>query len=310
MIPRASMLIVDACWLAPRLPLTVNPRHVALFHAASPASATSSSSTPSTGDPYTSLVRLLQRQDWLTQEHAVKLLAKVIAGRPKASSTPGNSLGATVEPAVTAALEWSLHQLRYPSSSTSSYPTIVRVLSTLLAERAIRPTFIRLGGVPLLMPLLVVTQPPSIQLLYEATLCVWYLTFAPEAVAQMENSRAVSGLVEVARSMVKEKVVRTALLALRNLLGYDAFGPEMVECGLQKVLAALRHQAFTDEELLEAAEALEEGLAKSVQVLSSFDKYRAEALSGHMVRPNRGIITRCLRSHPARTGPPRPTCGI
>lgn len=47
------------------------------------------------------------------------------------------------------------------------------------------------------------------------------------------------GLVEVVKSAQKEKVVRVALLSLRNLLGEPELGAasDMVEAGLPKVLA-------------------------------------------------------------------------
>ena len=48
--------------------------------------------------------------------------------------------------------------------------------------------------------------PPSAQLLYEAGLAVWQLTFYVPAAAAMGSAGVVAGLVELARHGSKEKV--------------------------------------------------------------------------------------------------------
>jgi hypothetical protein len=47
--------------------------------------------------------------------------------------------------------------------------------------------------------------PPSAQLLYEAGLAVWQLTFYAPAAAAMGSAGVVAGLVELARHASKEK---------------------------------------------------------------------------------------------------------
>ena len=54
--------------------------------------------------------------------------------------------------------------------------------------------------------------PPNMQLLYEAALCIWQLTFLPEAAEKIgektanPSSSVVAHLVDIARTAQKEKV--------------------------------------------------------------------------------------------------------
>lgn len=97
-------------------------------------------------------------------------------------------------------------------------PLAVRCLARLLREPAVRALFTRASGASLLAPLLrgagaaasgassLSAPPPSAQLLYEAGLCVWQLTFYPPAVQAMAGAAIVPSLVDLARHASKEKV--------------------------------------------------------------------------------------------------------
>lgn len=100
---------------------------------------------------------------------------------------------------------------RRPSNPARSVPLAVGCLAKLLREAPARALFARAGGAALLSPLLKGSvahgQPaPSHQLLYEAGLCVWQLTFYPPAAQAMAGVGIVPGLVDVARHAAKEKV--------------------------------------------------------------------------------------------------------
>ena len=65
------------------------------------------------------------------------------------------------------------------------------------------------GSVQLLAPLLrsnAAQAATNQQLLYEAGMCVWQLTFYEPAAEAMGSSGVVQGLVEMARQATKEKV--------------------------------------------------------------------------------------------------------
>lgn len=100
---------------------------------------------------------------------------------------------------------------RRPFSPTHSVPAAIHCLSRLLRERSVRVLFQRVSGsVQLLAPLLrsnASAAAPNQQLLYEAGMCVWQLTFYEPAAQAMGSSGVVQGLVDMARSASKEKVV-------------------------------------------------------------------------------------------------------
>ncbi|KAK9082779.1 hypothetical protein Scep_029250 [Stephania cephalantha] len=120
------------------------------------------------------------------------------------------------------------------------------------------------------------------QLLYETCLCVWLLSYYEPALEYLATSRALPRLVEVVKSSTKEKVVRVIILTLRNLLPKGTFGAHMVELGLLQIVQSSKAQAWSDEDLLEALNQLEDGLKDSIKRLSSFDKYKQEVLLGHL----------------------------
>ncbi|KAK9908193.1 hypothetical protein WJX75_004047 [Coccomyxa subellipsoidea] len=290
-----------------------DPKRAAYFHQRSDPHKTSPP------DPYTQLTRMLQRTDWFTQEKAATLLTAILAARPNqgtaetplpplvmngASSSSGHHAAPPPVPTPTAESEavqnilvtfvdWLTSQLRRPSHPGRSVPLAVGCLARLLREPAARALFTRASGASLLAPLLRGAAgagsssgqpPPSAQLLYEAGLCVWQLTFYPAAAQAMAGASIVPSLVDLARHASKEKVVRVALLALQNLLaapGLD-LAPEMVEAALPKVVQQRLLQNWEDEDVTAALEALKEALAANIKLLSSWDKYKKEVLSGSL----------------------------
>lgn len=278
--------------------LAADKSYAALFHKAG-------------GDPdaYGVFSRLLQRPEWFIQEKTLYCLTRVIDQRPVKDMglTDGvDGEGASHAAQTTTALvQWLCGQLRTPSDAERSVPSAVSALSSLLTVREVRPLVARMGGVSLLAPLLrSCTGPHNIQELYEATLCMWLLTFCPPAVAAMARSGAVAGLMEVARSATKEKVVRVAVLALRNIAeggaggegnasrfddnepsGSGAGGGSAMiadETALRKVVQNLKLRGFTDEELAGALSDLEDGVLVRQKEASSWECYQREVLSGSL----------------------------
>ncbi|ESR50686.1 hypothetical protein CICLE_v10032936mg [Citrus x clementina] len=56
----------------------------------------------------------------------------------------------------------------------------------------------------------------------------------------------------------------------------------MIDLGLPQVVQSLKAQAWSDEDLLEGLNQLEEGLKDNTKRLSSLDKYMQEVLLGHL----------------------------
>ncbi|MCL7050677.1 hypothetical protein MKW94_012724 [Papaver nudicaule] len=180
-------------------------------------------------------------------------------------------------------VEWLCNQLRNPSHPSRAVPSSISCLSTLLKEPIVRSSFVQADGVKLLIPMISpASTQQSIQLLYETCLCVWLLSYYEPAVEYLATSRTLPRLVEVVKSSTKEKVVRVVVLTLKNLLSKGTFGPQMVELGLPQIVQSLKAQAWSDEDLLESLNQLEEGLKDNIKKMSSFDKYKQEVLLGHL----------------------------
>ncbi|KAL6582018.1 hypothetical protein OROMI_006032 [Orobanche minor] len=153
--------------------------------------------------------------------------------------------------------------LKKPSHPNRGIPTAINCLSTLLEEPLVRSSFVQADGVKFLIPLIIPAScQQSIQLLYETCLCVWLLSYYEPAIEHLDTSRSLPRLVDVVKGTTKEKVVR------------------MVDLKVPQLLQNLKAQAWSDEDLLEAMNQLEEGLRDNIKRLSSYDKYYQEVILG------------------------------
>lgn len=261
--------------------LAANPKRARLFHDKSLASE----------DTYEPFLRLLWKGNWFIQEKSCKILALIVSARPKsqdgviANGEASNSKKklTTIDDVLKGLVEWLCTQLKKPSHPSRGIPTAVNCLAALLKEPVFRSSFVQADGVKLLIPLISpASTQQSIQLLYETCLCVWLLSYYEPAVEYLATSRALPRLVDVVRSSTKEKVVRVVVLTFRNLLSKGTFGAQMVDLGLPQIVQSLKAQAWSDEDLLEALNQLEDGLKDNIKKLSSFDKYKQEVLLGHL----------------------------
>ncbi|TYH60190.1 hypothetical protein ES332_D08G276100v1 [Gossypium tomentosum] len=259
--------------------LTANLKRARLFHDRSLANE----------DTYEPFLRLLWKGNWFIQEKSCKILALIVSARPKtqdgvvANGENSKKKGTTINDVLKELVEWLCTQLKKPSHPTCGIPTAIKCLASLLKEPVVRSSFVQADGVKLLIPLITpASTQQSIQLLYETCLCVWLLSYYEPAIEYLATSRALPRLVDVVRSSTKEKVVRVVVLTFRNLLSKGTFGAQMVDLGLPQIVQSLKAQAWSDEDLLEALNHLEDGLKDNIKKLSSFDKYKQEVLLGHL----------------------------
>nr|XP_023928407.1 V-type proton ATPase subunit H [Quercus suber]XP_023928408.1 V-type proton ATPase subunit H [Quercus suber] len=261
--------------------LTANPKRARFFHDKSLASE----------DTYEPFLRLLWKGNWFIQEKSCKIVALIVSSRPKiqdgiiANGEASNSKkkSTSIDDVLQGLVEWLCEQLKKPSHPSRGVPTAISCLAMLLKEPMVRSSFVQADGVKLLIPLISpASTQQSIQLLYETCLCVWLLSYYEPAVEYLATSRALPRLIDVVKSSTKEKVVRVVVLTLRNLLSKAAFGAQMIDHGLPQIVQSLKAQAWSDEDLLEALNQLEEGLKDKIKKLSSFDKYKQEVLLGQL----------------------------
>ncbi|XP_059665642.1 V-type proton ATPase subunit H-like [Cornus florida] len=261
--------------------LSANPQRARLFHDKSLANE----------DMYGPFLRLLWKGNWFIQEKSCKILSLIVSARTKVqdgvtgngetSSSKKKSI--TIDDVLKGLVEWLCAQLKKPSHPSHGIPTAVNCLATLLKEPVVRSSFVQGDGVKLLEPLISpASTQQSIQLLYETCLCVWLLSYYEPASEYLATSKTLPQLIEVVKSSTKEKVVRVVVLTLRNLLYRGTFGAQMVDLGLAQIVQNLKAQAWSDEDLLEALNHLEEGMKDNIKNLSSFDKYKQEVLLGQL----------------------------
>ncbi|KAL0679690.1 hypothetical protein Bca4012_007671 [Brassica carinata] len=188
--------------------------------------------------------------------------------RPKASVIAnGEASGSkkhitTIDDLLSGLVGWLCAQLRQPSHPTRGAPVAISCLSTLLKEPVVRSLFVQADGVKLLVPLISpASTQQSIQLLYETCLCIWLMSYYEPTIEYLATSRTMLRLTEVVKSSTKEK---------------------MVDLGLPHIIHSLKTQAWSDEDLLDALNQLEEGLKDKIRKLSSFGKYKQEVLLGHL----------------------------
>ncbi|XP_042043720.1 V-type proton ATPase subunit H-like [Salvia splendens] len=254
--------------------LSTNPKRARLFH-------DKSLSEENTYEPF---LRLLWKGSWFTQEKSCKILSLIVSGRSKSQ---GESISqkdvTTVDDVLKGLVEWLCAQLKKPSHSSHGIPTAINCLATLLKEPLVRSSFVQADGVKFLIPLIIpASSQQSIQLLYETCLCVWLLSFYEPAVECLATSRCLPRLIDVVKGTTKEKVVRVVILTLKNLINKGTFAAEMVDLEVPQLLQNLKAQAWSDEDLLEAMNQLEEGLRVNIKRLSSYEKYYQEVILGRL----------------------------
>eukprot|EP00238_Polyblepharides_amylifera_P015406 CAMPEP_0196600698 /NCGR_PEP_ID=MMETSP1081-20130531/95526_1 /TAXON_ID=36882 /ORGANISM="Pyramimonas amylifera, Strain CCMP720" /LENGTH=490 /DNA_ID=CAMNT_0041926549 /DNA_START=95 /DNA_END=1567 /DNA_ORIENTATION=- len=276
--------------------LSEDGKNAALFH--------------SEEDSYTPLLKLLPKENGYIAESACRVLVKLLGARTKSPEITQAQASCSSSPSSTTAtggqdsgrpaglvgevlatlLDWITQQLRVgPGVGVAGAGAgrrgalCVWSLACLLRDRPVRAMLLPRGGLSLLTPFLTPpTSPPQLQVLYEAAVCVWMMSFLPSAAETFFNARALPALVEIAKSVSKEKVVRVVVMTIKNLLNMEGcpFASEMADLNVLKVVSILRQGTWADPELEEVLECLEEELAAAVRAETTFEKYRTQVLSG------------------------------
>ncbi|KAK1861627.1 hypothetical protein I4F81_004209 [Pyropia yezoensis] len=129
----------------------------------------------------------------------------------------------------------------------------------------------------------------SVQVVYEALLCLWLISFAAandNVSGAMDAAAVPRRLAALLRDAAAEKTVRVALATLRNLVSRAGGGRgeqlrrEMVGAGLVAILGRLSARGWADEELRSDLSSLSDALADELASMSTLDVYRSEVLSG------------------------------
>jgi len=180
-----------------------------------------------------------------------------------------------------ALFRWITEQLRHPSQA--DIHLALTTLQALLSKDAYRSRFFDSdnGDFQLLVKI-IQTQSSNFQLVYEAIYCAWLLTYNEKISTRVGGTGLITALVDVIKTMTKEKVIRLAIATLRNVLDKAENNTEMIDAGFVRMLAILSNKKWGDDDIVDDLKTLSEALAKNMVVLSSFDMYKKEILSGQL----------------------------
>lgn len=124
----------------------------------------------------------------------------------------------------------------------------------------------------------------AIQMLYQVLYSLWNMSYSPEAALAMVTSKLglVAKLVDIVKTVQKEKVVRMGIATLKNLLNTATASSDMVGAGMVKVLEHLQQRKWADEDIVADLDVLAAALQINLQSMSSWDVYVKEVSSGRL----------------------------
>jgi V-type H+-transporting ATPase subunit H len=220
------------------------------------------------------ILRTLQSQDAYIQEKGAKILALLFSiDVPDAA-----------EENETKFLRWLTG--RVTDSKGRTLIQSLTCLKDMLKYGKNAVLFCRQGGLERLMQL-IKRDPNNMQLLYLVGFCFWLLSFQEECYPHLQKNHLVREIAAIIRVSSREKVIRICFSTLRNLLnkkGSDehTFNDDMIGCGLQKTVEGLLSKSWKDKDIEDDLKAVNNTLRQAIEVLSSFEVYQNEVMSGSL----------------------------
>eukprot|EP01132_Coremiostelium_polycephalum_P000398 gene398-502_t len=225
--------------------------------------------------PYSVFIRLLNRDDaYINLQSSVILGNIMCAGNPPIQD-------------VEHFFSWKILPLLRKNNPAEVEVGLI-ALQSILLKNEYKDLFRRLQGSDLLLQILQSTQNSNnvnIQLLYETLYAIWLLTFSEEAATAYSGTGIVAKLVAIIKAnivIMKEKIIRLSLASLRNLMGKGSNNEEMIDNGFVRMLNFLSIKKWGDQDIIEDIQVLTDGLSADIQVMSSFNKYKTEIISGEL----------------------------
>jgi len=219
--------------------------------------------------PYTPFIKLLNRDDAFINSRASKIVALLMSEGP---SPPGDD--------ARFLSRWCVDQLR--SQERSKILMAITALQRFLRRDHHRTIFFNDGGLKLLATVLLKTEDRR-QQLYQTIYCLWLMSYNAEISGNFSATDGlVKGIVEAVRKEEKEKIRRLGLATLRNIMDKGENNEQMITAGMLKVVGYLSQKKWGDEDIEEDIKLLSESLDKNMIILSSFDTYKEEVLSGQL----------------------------
>eukprot|EP00010_Vexillifera_abyssalis_P006089 CAMPEP_0201551832 /NCGR_PEP_ID=MMETSP0173_2-20130828/10733_1 /ASSEMBLY_ACC=CAM_ASM_000268 /TAXON_ID=218659 /ORGANISM="Vexillifera sp., Strain DIVA3 564/2" /LENGTH=466 /DNA_ID=CAMNT_0047962181 /DNA_START=15 /DNA_END=1415 /DNA_ORIENTATION=+ len=179
-------------------------------------------------------------------------------------------------------VKWFLSVVHQQNLSQDHLLRALGVAQDLLRKDAFRPIFAELDGLQVLGNILVANKG-SIQVQYQVFYCLWLLSYNKTLASKhFHLSSIIERIVDTLKSTTADKVIRTGVATLANLVGLSSNNEKMVERGFWKLLKAFRNRKWGDEDVIKDLDTLYEALKTVMQSMSSFDSYTTEVMSGDL----------------------------
>lgn len=241
-------------------------------------------------DNLDTLLKLLERHESSTASEA-DLLNQRLMHFIAVLFYPGLGYGKPVEPcaALNKFAQTCRDRLAYENTPLKKMLHALSALQVLLREQSIRAAIntemsFHRHCAKLLHPdsKLLKENKNNNQLLYQLSFCLWLLSYDKQIAEELATTDIVHNMLRVMRDVTKEKVLRVCVACFRNLVDVADHNEKMIEEGALKQLVILRNKTWSDDEVVDDLQVVADALAKSVKILSSVDKYRAEVKTGQL----------------------------
>jgi len=223
--------------------------------------------------PLQPLISLLNRSnlDWFTNSRASSVVATLMSSDYPISDENVNFV-----------CHWLREQLE--KSDEKDICNALSALQTLLINDKLRKPFAKDEGLNLLGTLLKskMGNTKAIQITYQVLFNLWLLSYNKEVAQMINGVNIIPNLVEVLKTVANDKVVRMAIATLRNLLDVSTNNEQMIDANILKPLITLSLKNWADPDVVEDLQIIKDGLEKNLVVLSSFDMYKKQVLSGNL----------------------------
>ncbi|KAF9385323.1 H(+)-transporting V1 sector ATPase subunit H [Mortierella sp. AD011] len=222
--------------------------------------------------PYAPLLKCLRSEDDFVPLKASKILTALLSASPKPSTEAAGEL-----------FRWTTAQLQ--SRNPAVVDLSVQVLESVLQKRDLRIVYWNTPQAVDALVRILRIETPTPQMQYQVIYCFWILTFNEEIARELNRQYdIIPQLVDIAKSAIKEKVVRVIISTLRNLAekAPEANLAAMAAVKLLQFSENLSTRKWSDNDILEDVTYLKTELEENFHTLTTFEVYLAELQSSRL----------------------------
>ncbi|KAK3838263.1 MAG: ATPase, V1 complex, subunit H [Linnemannia gamsii] len=223
--------------------------------------------------PYSPLLKCLRSEDSFIALKASKIITTLLCASRKPSTEAAGEL-----------FRWTTAQLQ--SKNPAEVDLSVQVLESALRQRNVRLVYWNTPQAIDALVRILKVENPGPQMQYQVIYCFWILTFNEEIAKELNRKYdVIPQLVDIARSAIKEKVIRVVIATLRNLVekAPEANLAAMAAVKLLQFSENLSSRKWSDAEILEDVNYLKAKLQENFHTLTTFEVYKAELLSSRLI---------------------------